>query len=68
LSVLFANFTVTEGLRPAQGQRAVRIAVVPIRAGPSSKITIEPQIAIETRNIRVQATTRIRTILKPACS
>jgi len=59
LSVLFANFTVTEkdsgNLKVGQ---IVRIAVdaYPGRAFEGKITTIEPQIATETRNIRVQAT------------
>ena len=59
LSVLFANFTVTEKdsghLKVGQ---VVRIAVdaYPGRTFEGKITTIEPQIATETRNIRVQAT------------
>ena len=59
LSVLFANFTVTE---KDSGQlkvgQIVRIAVdaYPGRTFEGKITTIEPQIATETRNIRVQAT------------
>jgi multidrug efflux system membrane fusion protein len=59
LSQLFANFTVTEkdsgALKVGQ---TVRIAVdaYPGRAFEGSISTIEPQIATDTRNIRVQAT------------
>ena len=59
LSVLFANFTVTEKdsghLKVGQ---TVRIAVdaYPGRTFEGKITTIEPQIATETRNIRVQAT------------
>ncbi|KRQ96895.1 RND transporter [Bradyrhizobium jicamae] len=59
LSVLFANFTVTE---KDSGQlkvgQIVRIAVdaYPGRPFEGKITTIEPQIATETRNIRVQAT------------
>jgi membrane fusion protein, multidrug efflux system len=59
LSVLFANFTVTEKdsghLKVGQ---TVRIAVdaYPGRNFEGKITTIEPQIATETRNIRVQAT------------
>ena len=59
LSVLFANFTVTEkdsgNLKVGQ---IVRIAVdaYPGRTFEGKITTIEPQIATETRNIRVQAT------------
>jgi membrane fusion protein, multidrug efflux system len=59
LSVLFANFTVTEkdSAQLKVGQ-TVRIAVdaYPGRTFEGKITTIEPQIAIETRNIRVQAT------------
>jgi multidrug efflux system membrane fusion protein len=59
LSALFANFTVTE---KDSGQlkvgQIVRIAVdaYPGRTFEGKITTIEPQIATETRNIRVQAT------------
>jgi multidrug efflux system membrane fusion protein len=59
LSVLFANFTVTEkdsgNLKVGQ---TVRIAVdaYPGRTFEGEITTIEPQIATDTRNIRVQAT------------
>ena len=59
LSVLFANFTVTEkdsgNLKVGQ---IVRIAVdaYPGRTFEGKITTIEPQIATDTRNIRVQAT------------
>ena len=59
LSALFANFTVTE---KDSGQlkvgQTVRIAVdaYPGRTFEGKITTIEPQIATETRNIRVQAT------------
>src|SRR3954454_18682400 len=59
LSQLFANFTVTEkdsgALKVGQ---TVRIAVdaYPGRSFEGKITTIEPQIATETRNIRVQAT------------
>jgi membrane fusion protein, multidrug efflux system len=59
LSVLYANFTVTE---KDSGQlkvgQIVRIAVdaYPGRTFEGKITTIEPQIATETRNIRVQAT------------
>src|SRR3954464_14170214 len=59
LSVLFANFTVTEkdSAQLKVGQ-IVRIAVdaYPGRTFEGKITTIEPQIATETRNIRVQAT------------
>jgi membrane fusion protein, multidrug efflux system len=59
LSALFANFTVTE---KDSGQlkvgQIVRIAVdaYPDRTFEGKITTIEPQIATDTRNIRVQAT------------
>ena len=59
LSVLYANFTVTEkdsgALKVGQ---TVRIAVdaYPNRTFEGKITTIEPQIATDTRNIRVQAT------------
>jgi membrane fusion protein, multidrug efflux system len=59
LSVLFANFTVTEKdsghLKVGQ---VVRIAVdaYPDRTFEGKITTVEPQIATDTRNIRVQAT------------
>jgi membrane fusion protein, multidrug efflux system len=59
LSVLYANFTVTEkdsgALKVGQ---TVRIAVdaYPDRTFDGKITTIEPQIATDTRNIRVQAT------------
>jgi membrane fusion protein, multidrug efflux system len=69
LSVLYANFTVTEKdsahLKVAQ---TVRIAVdaYPGRSFEGKITTIEPQIATETRNIRVQATIQNpEKILKP---
>jgi membrane fusion protein, multidrug efflux system len=59
LSVLYANFTVTEkdSAQLKVGQ-VVRIAVdaYPGRTFEGKITTIEPQIATETRNIRVQAT------------
>jgi multidrug efflux system membrane fusion protein len=59
LSMLFANFTVTEkdSAQLKVGQ-IVRIAVdaYPGRTFEGKITTIEPQIATETRNIRVQAT------------
>ena len=59
LSVLFANFTVTEkdSAQLKVGQ-IVRIAVdaYPGRTFEGKITTIEPQIATDTRNIRVQAT------------
>ncbi len=59
LSVLYANFTVTEKdsgtLKVGQ---TVRVAVdaYPGRMFEGKITTIEPQIATDTRNIRVQAT------------
>jgi multidrug efflux system membrane fusion protein len=59
LSVLYANFTVTEkdsgNLKEGQ---TVRIAVdaYPGRTFEGKITTIEPQISADTRNIRVQAT------------
>jgi len=69
LSALFANFTVTEkdSSQLKVGQ-TVRIAVdaYPGRAFEGKITTIEPQIATETRNIRVQATIQNpEKILKP---
>jgi membrane fusion protein, multidrug efflux system len=59
LSALFANFTVTEkdSAQLKVGQ-TVRIAVdaYPGRTFEGKITTIEPQIATDTRNIRVQAT------------
>ena len=59
LSVLYANFTVTEkdSAQLKVGQ-IVRIAVdaYPGRTFEGKITTIEPQIATDTRNIRVQAT------------
>jgi multidrug efflux system membrane fusion protein len=59
LSVLYANFTVTEkdSAQLKVGQ-VVRIAVdaYPGRTFEGKITTIEPQIATDTRNIRVQAT------------
>jgi len=67
--VLYANFTVTEkdsaNLKVGQ---TVRIAVdaYPGRTFEGKITTIEPQIATETRNIRVQATIQNpEKILKP---
>jgi multidrug efflux system membrane fusion protein len=59
LSVLYANFTVTEkGSAALKVGQTVRIAVDAYPGRPfEGKITaIEPQIATDTRNIRVQAT------------
>jgi membrane fusion protein, multidrug efflux system len=69
LSVLYANFTVTEkdSAHLKVGQ-TVRIAVdaYPGRSFEGKITTIEPQIATETRNIRVQATIHNpEKILKP---
>lgn len=59
LSMLYANFTVTEkdSAQLSVGQ-PVRIAVdaYPSRAFEGKITTIEPQIATDTRNIRIQAT------------
>ncbi|SDP12688.1 efflux RND transporter periplasmic adaptor subunit [Afipia sp. GAS231] len=59
LSVLYANFTVTEKDSAAlKVDQVVRIAVdaYPGRRFEGKITTIEPQIATDTRNIRVQAT------------
>jgi multidrug efflux system membrane fusion protein len=59
LSTLYANFTVTEKDSAAlKVDQAVRIAVdaYPGRTFAGKITTIEPQIATDTRNIRVQAT------------
>jgi multidrug efflux system membrane fusion protein len=59
LSTLYANFTVTEKDSAAlKVGQVVRIAVdaYPGRAFEGKITTIEPQIATDTRNIRVQAT------------
>ncbi|QOZ35658.1 efflux RND transporter periplasmic adaptor subunit [Bradyrhizobium sp. CCBAU 53421] len=69
LSVLYANLTVTEkqSSQIKVGQ-AVRVAVdaYPGRTFEGKITTIEPQIATETRNIRVQATIQNPdSILKP---
>jgi multidrug efflux system membrane fusion protein len=69
LSALFANFTVTEkdSAQLKVGQ-VVRIAVdaYPGRIFEGTITTIEPQIATDTRNIRVQATIQNpERILKP---
>ena len=59
LSALFANFTVTEkDSGHLKVDQTVRIAVdaYPGRTFEGKITTIEPQIATETRNIRVQAT------------
>ena len=69
LSVLYANFTVTEkDCAPLKVGQIVRIAVdaYPGRTFEGKITTIEPQIATETRNIRVQATiAKSGSILKP---
>jgi membrane fusion protein, multidrug efflux system len=69
LSVLYANFTVTEKDSAAlKVGQTVRIAVdaYPGRAFEGKITTIEPQIATDTRNIRVQATiANPERILKP---
>jgi multidrug efflux system membrane fusion protein len=69
LSVLYANITVTEkqSSQVKVGQ-AVRVAVdaYPGRVFDGQITTIEPQIATDTRNIRVQATVKNpEGILKP---
>jgi multidrug efflux system membrane fusion protein len=59
LSTLYANFTVTEKDSAAlKVDQVVRIAVdaYPNRTFEGKITTIEPQIATDTRNIRVQAT------------
>ena len=59
LSTLYANFTVTEKDSAAlKVDQVVRIAVdaYPGRTFEGKITTIEPQIATDTRNIRVQAT------------
>jgi membrane fusion protein, multidrug efflux system len=59
LSVLYANFTVTEkGSAALQVGQTVRIAVdaYPGKTFEGKITAIEPQIATDTRNIRVQAT------------
>src|SRR5882757_3418201 len=59
LSVLYANFTVTEkDSAQLKVGHTVRIAVdaYPGRSFEGKITTIEPQIATDTRNIRVQAT------------
>jgi multidrug efflux system membrane fusion protein len=59
LSVLYANFTVTEkGSAQLKVGQVVRVAVdaYPGRAFEGEITTIEPQIMTDTRNIRVQAT------------
>jgi membrane fusion protein, multidrug efflux system len=59
LSILYANFTVTEkGSAALQVGQVVRIAVdaYPGRTFEGKITAIEPQISADTRNIRVQAT------------
>jgi membrane fusion protein, multidrug efflux system len=59
LSILYANFTVTEkGSAALQVGQIVRIAVdaYPGRTFEGKITAIEPQISADTRNIRVQAT------------
>ncbi|WMT77709.1 efflux RND transporter periplasmic adaptor subunit [Bradyrhizobium sp. Ash2021] len=69
LSELYANFTVTEkGSAALKVGQTVRIAVdaYPGRKFEGKISTIEPQVATDTRNIRVQATiTNPDHILKP---
>jgi multidrug efflux system membrane fusion protein len=59
LSMLYANFTVTEkdsgALKVGQTVR-VKVDAYPGRTFEGNITTIEPQIATDTRNIRVQAT------------
>lgn len=59
LSMLYANFTVTEKdsaqLKVDQTVR-IRVDAYPGRTFEGKITTIEPQVATETRNIRVQAT------------
>jgi multidrug efflux system membrane fusion protein len=69
LSQLFANFTVTEkdsgNLKVGQTVR-LRVDAYPGRTFDGKITTIEPQIATDTRNIRVQATVaNPDNILKP---
>ncbi|MBR0775110.1 efflux RND transporter periplasmic adaptor subunit [Bradyrhizobium diazoefficiens] len=69
LSQLFANFTVTEkdsgNLKVGQTVR-LRVDAYPGRTFEGKITTIEPQIASDTRNIRVQATVdNPEKILKP---
>jgi multidrug efflux system membrane fusion protein len=59
LSVLYANFTVTEkGSAALQAGQTVRVSVdaYPGKTFEGKITAIEPQIATDTRNIRVQAT------------
>src|SRR4030088_2792342 len=69
LSELYANFTVTEkGSAQLKVGQTVRVLVdaYPGRTFEGKITTIEPQIATDTRNIRVQATiTNPDKILKP---
>ena len=69
LSVLYANMTVTEKQSSqVQVGQVVRVAVdaYPGRTFEGKITTIEPQIATDTRNIRVQATIQNpENILKP---
>ena len=59
LSMLYANFTVTEkdsaALKVGQTVR-IKVDAYPGRTFEGNITTIEPQIATDTRNIRVQAT------------
>ena len=69
LSMLYANFTVTEkdsgALKVGQTVR-IRVDAYPGRDFEGKITTIEPQIATDTRNIRVQATiANPEKILKP---
>ncbi|RXT49782.1 efflux RND transporter periplasmic adaptor subunit [Bradyrhizobium betae] len=69
LSVLWANFTVTEkdsgNLKVGQPVR-LKVDAYPGRTFDAKITTIEPQIATDTRNIRVQATVaNPEKILKP---
>lgn len=69
LSVLWANFTVTEkdsgNLKVGQSVR-LKVDAYPGRTFDAKITTIEPQIATDTRNIRVQATVaNPEKILKP---
>jgi multidrug efflux system membrane fusion protein len=69
LSVLYANFTVTEkDSAQLKVDQVVRVAVdaYPGRTFEGKITTIEPQIATDTRNIRVQATiANADEVLKP---
>src|SRR5215470_8351955 len=69
LSVLWANFTVTEkdsgNLKVGQAVR-LKVDAYPGRVFEGKISTIEPQVASDTRNIRVQATvSNPEKILKP---